>query len=265
MPCSLNFAPQPISKLTARHRTVLQPKNSSWRKPATPKPRVLSRPSPVNVFVTSAEANGAQDPICTWSVQVVQDWNAVKNLVKVSSVAAEVFYEGEGVQPIIDFSKLTYSIELLLRLGWRVGKLGSTSCFAIAHATGCSYSYKGFAGILEMSIQTDIPAELSGGSNQAAVVTTMAVMPRLQRQGIGSALLDAAERWAAGHGVEVVALFVYRDNDAAIRLYERRGFVRALKWVDPAWLACAEKGVIGPTRRVLYIKRLPSISPKACR
>lgn len=63
-------------------------------------------------------------------------------LIQVSSVAAEVFYEGEGVQPIIDFSKLTYSIELLLRLGWRVGKLGSTSCFAIAHATGCSYSYK---------------------------------------------------------------------------------------------------------------------------
>lgn len=76
---------------------------------------------------------------------------------------------------------------------------------------------QGCAGILEMSIQTDIPAELSGGSKQAAVVTTMAVMPRLQRQGIGSALLDAAEGWAACHRVEVVALFVYRDNDAAIR------------------------------------------------
>lgn len=68
-----------------------------------------------------------------------------------------------------------------------------------------------------MSIQRDIPTELSGGSKQAAVVTTMAMMPRLQRQGIGSALLDAAEGWAAGHGVEVIALFVYRDNDAAIR------------------------------------------------
>lgn len=68
-----------------------------------------------------------------------------------------------------------------------------------------------------MSVQTDIPAELSSGSKQAAVVTTMAVMPKLQRQGIGSALLDVAEQWAACYRVNVVALFVYRDNDAAIR------------------------------------------------
>ena len=68
-----------------------------------------------------------------------------------------------------------------------------------------------------MSIQSDIPPELSGGSKQAAVVTTMAVMPKLQRQGIGSALLNVAEQWAACCSVDVVALFVYRDNDAAIR------------------------------------------------
>ena len=45
------------------------------------------------------------------------------------------------------------------------------------------------------------------------------------------------------------------------RLYEKCGFVRAVKWVDPVWLSCAEKGVIGPTRRVLYVKRLPSTAP----
>ena len=185
---------------------------------------------------------------------------------------------------------------------------------------------QGFAGVLEMSIQTDIPPELSGGSKQAAVVTTMAVVPKLQRQGIGGALLNVAEQWAALYRVDVVALFVYRDNDAAIRLgphhnissnnsqhgsrtchlvlhswlcslpdcqdherhtmgcqnfgiasglyinhisvaicltvlcrlYENCGFIRAVKWVDPVWLACAEKGVIGPTRRMLYLKHLPT-------
>ena len=40
------------------------------------------------------------------------------------------------------------------------------------------------------------------------------------------------------------------------RLYEKCGFARVVKWVDPVWLACAEKGVLGPTRRVLYVKRL---------
>ncbi len=43
------------------------------------------------------------------------------------------------------------------------------------------------------------------------------------------------------------------------RLYERVGFERVVNWVDPLWLACAEKGMIGPTRRVLYIKQLPSV------
>ena len=72
--------------------------------------------------------------------------------------------------------------------------------------------------MLEVSIQTDIPAGvLSSGRTEAAVVTTMAVMPSLQRQGIGSALLQAAQQWAARYKVEIVALFVYRDNDAAIR------------------------------------------------
>lgn len=72
------------------------------------------------------------------------------------------------------------------------------------------------AGVLEMSIQTDIPVDLSG-SRQAAVVTTMAVLPSMQRQGIGTALLDAAQDWAASLDIRIVALFVYRDNDAAIR------------------------------------------------
>ena len=40
------------------------------------------------------------------------------------------------------------------------------------------------------------------------------------------------------------------------RLYEKCGFARVVKWVDPVWLACAEKGVLEPTRRVLYVKRL---------
>lgn len=79
-----------------------------------------------------------------------------------------------------------------------------------------------------MSIQTDIPAELSGGSKQAAVVTTMAVMPKLQRQGIGRALLNVAEQWAACYKVDVVALFVYRDNDTAIRSGPQRNILNHL-------------------------------------
>lgn len=113
--------------------------------------------------------------------------------------------------------------------------------------------------MLEVSVQADMPPLFLGNSRQVAVVTTMAVLPEMQRQGIGIALLEAAQCWAASRDVKLVALFVYRDNYTAIRLYERVGFERVAQWVDPLWLACAEKGMIGPTRRVLYIKQLPSV------
>ena len=87
MPFSLNYAAQPILKASsvARHRSLLQPNHKIRRKPANIKPRVSSRPGPPNVCVTSAETNDAYESICKWSVQIVQDWNAVKNLVKVTS------------------------------------------------------------------------------------------------------------------------------------------------------------------------------------
>lgn len=70
-----------------------------------------------------------------------------------------------------------------------------------------------------MSIQSDILPMCCGNSRQAAVITTMAVLPEVQRQGIGTALLEAAQCWAASLGVQVIALFVYRDNYSAIRYH----------------------------------------------
>jgi putative acetyltransferase len=44
-------------------------------------------------------------------------------------------------------------------------------------------------------------------------------------RGIGTALMDAAMRWAATFGIERVELSVYPDNAAARALYRRFGFV----------------------------------------
>ena len=44
--------------------------------------------------------------------------------------------------------------------------------------------------------------------------------------GIGSALMDHAERLATSHGCSQLLLDVAADNDAARRLYERRGMVK---------------------------------------
>jgi RimJ/RimL family protein N-acetyltransferase len=47
-----------------------------------------------------------------------------------------------------------------------------------------------------------------------------------RRRGIGWALLDRAVQWAAASGVRKLELHVFPHNEAAIRLYERFGFVR---------------------------------------
>lgn len=53
----------------------------------------------------------------------------------------------------------------------------------------------------------------------------MFVVSSHRGRGIGSALLSEALRWGRSYGVERVELTVYPDNDAAIALYRRFGFV----------------------------------------
>ena len=56
---------------------------------------------------------------------------------------------------------------------------------------------------------------------EAAWIEAAAVMPELQRRGIGTALIRAAEALAAENGFPAVELGVEDSNPAARRLYER--------------------------------------------
>jgi RimJ/RimL family protein N-acetyltransferase len=47
-----------------------------------------------------------------------------------------------------------------------------------------------------------------------------------RRRGIGTALLDAAVAWGRESGVKKLELHVFPWNDAAMKLYERYGFVK---------------------------------------
>ncbi|WP_252843516.1 GNAT family N-acetyltransferase [Actinoallomurus purpureus] len=55
----------------------------------------------------------------------------------------------------------------------------------------------------------------------------MATRPELRRQGVGTAILGAGARWAAGQGADRLYLQVEADNDAAWRLYRNAGFTRS--------------------------------------
>lgn len=56
---------------------------------------------------------------------------------------------------------------------------------------------------------------------------SLATAPEARGQGVGSALLAAADAAARRRGCRALKLEVRTDNDAAIRLYERHGFRRA--------------------------------------
>ena len=58
----------------------------------------------------------------------------------------------------------------------------------------------------------------------AARLYSIAVDPRNGRRGVGSALMDACERYAAAHGCDRLRLEVRADNAGAIALYQRLGF-----------------------------------------
>lgn len=58
----------------------------------------------------------------------------------------------------------------------------------------------------------------------AAEVSNLGVRPDLRGQGIGGALLSAAEQLADARGVPRIALAVADDNPDAARLYLRRGY-----------------------------------------
>ncbi len=60
----------------------------------------------------------------------------------------------------------------------------------------------------------------------AAYLVTIDVLPALRCRGLGGVLLTAVEQVICGGGAQRMDLHVYTENAAAIRFYERHGYVR---------------------------------------
>jgi len=58
-----------------------------------------------------------------------------------------------------------------------------------------------------------------------AEVDSLAVRAQYRRAGVGRALMERAERWAADHGLNEVELNVWEFNQGAIAFYEELGYV----------------------------------------
>jgi ribosomal protein S18 acetylase RimI-like enzyme len=57
------------------------------------------------------------------------------------------------------------------------------------------------------------------------MIERLAVLPERRSQGVGTSLQVAAERWFAARGISTIRLSVFASNDAAVKLYARRGYV----------------------------------------
>ena len=75
-------------------------------------------------------------------------------------------------------------------------------------------------------------------TSHEAMIDLIGVAESARGRGVGTRLVDAALAWAVGRGATTMSVVTQARNTAAIRLYERRGFVTCLvqryyhKWYD---------------------------------
>ena len=82
-----------------------------------------------------------------------------------------------------------------------------------------------------------------------AYVSSMAVAEQLRRKGVATAMLSAAEQQARLWQQSVLALHVYVENEAALKLYKSFGLESV--GTDPSW-----KAVFGGKIRTLMVKQI---------
>ncbi|CAB1128120.1 N-acetyltransferase domain-containing protein [Candidatus Hydrogenisulfobacillus filiaventi] len=74
-----------------------------------------------------------------------------------------------------------------------------------------------FAGFIWVVIRMDLQGTFGS-------VDQVYLRPAYRRRGLGRLLLEAAHRFVAERGVRFARLYVTRDNQDAVHLYEREGY-----------------------------------------
>ena len=88
--------------------------------------------------------------------------------------------------------------------------------------TGRPHGNHSYAGLVWISISEN--REPWDFQASPAWIYDLWVEPEYRRQGLGTKLLQQAERWARKAGLAKIGLHVFGSNDAAIRLYRSAGY-----------------------------------------
>lgn len=81
-----------------------------------------------------------------------------------------------------------------------------------------------FLAIIAESVVGVVAAYQPDAARLSVELVSMWVSPAQRRAGIAAELIDAVVAWARETGATTVELWVTRDNDAAVQLYEAEGF-----------------------------------------
>jgi GNAT superfamily N-acetyltransferase len=126
--------------------------------------------------------------------------------------------EPQDVQPIADaFEAISWSKPASLYRRYLAQQSEGRRTALVAFKDGA------FAGYLTINWQSDYPPFREAGIPE---IQDFNVLPRLRRQGIGSALMDEAERRIAQRSAIIgIGVGLYADYGPAQRLYALRGYL----------------------------------------
>lgn len=96
-------------------------------------------------------------------------------------------------------------------------------------------------GQLFVLLRSEVDLSLADGKDQA-FIHSFRVRPSYRSAGLGSRLLENAERDLRRRGFHLVSLNVAVDNPRAIRFYERQGY-RRMGWDEGHWSYTDHRGV----------------------
>jgi ribosomal protein S18 acetylase RimI-like enzyme len=141
---------------------------------------------------------------------------------------------------MINLEPITLRNEMLFKAVRLQALQESPSAFGSTYARESQFSdaewseriqrWNGRNGIGFLAMDLAVPCGIAGGlldegqPSQVQLVS-MWIAPSHRRQGVGRMLVNEVLSWAHGRSAETLTLMVTSGNEAAIRFYERLGFV----------------------------------------